>query len=94
MRYLDPMRLVVVLALLSIAPSAHAQDAATAARWAQAFLSGVTSLDAEFQQDSWVRVQARTTTTHGRLRAGQPQQVRLDYADAGPIIVAHGDDFV
>jgi outer membrane lipoprotein-sorting protein len=88
------MRLLVVLALLSLPPAAHAQDAAEVARWAQSFLSGVTSLDAEFQQDSWVRVQARTTTTHGRLRAGPPRQVRLDYTDGGPIIVARGDDFV
>jgi outer membrane lipoprotein-sorting protein len=88
------MRLLVLLAVISMSTTAHAQDAATAASWAQTFLSGVTSLDAEFQQDSWVRVQAHTTTTHGRLRAGHPQRVRLDYHESGLIVVAHGDDFV
>ncbi len=75
--------------------SAQAPDPVTVAGWAQTFLSGVTSIDARFQQDSWVAVQRHTTTSHGRMRIARPAHVRLDYeGDAAPYAVANGADYL
>jgi outer membrane lipoprotein-sorting protein len=92
------MRKLAVLVLACVTSVASAQDgapeAATVAGWARTFLSGVTTLDAHFQQDSWVRVQRRTTTTHGRLRIARPEHVRLDYDESHHVGVARGADYV
>jgi outer membrane lipoprotein-sorting protein len=90
------MRKLGVLALLLVTSGVSAQDAdaATVAGWARTFLSGVTTLDAHFQQDSWVRVPGHTTTSHGRLRIARPEHVRLDYTESGDVGIANGADYL
>ena len=90
-----PLVLAIALSLIARIAIAQTTDTATAAGWAQTFLSSVSSLDAHFQQDTWVRVQQHTTTSHGRLRIARPARVRLDYeGSSAPIGIANGADYL
>ena len=60
MRAVKHVFVLVVVFVFAGGVSAQAPDAGTVAGWAQSFLSDVTSIDARFQQDSWVAVQRPT----------------------------------